>query len=87
MSEKKKSGKLKIQSPLAAQKLKTAEETSNVQPAKAGRKPKPVNEKQSEPITLKFTPSEFQIISEMSGDVANATFLKKRLIESGLFED
>ena len=46
----------------------------------AGRKPKPVTEKQSELIGLRFTPSELEQIKQLAGLVPVATYLKNELI-------
>lgn len=46
----------------------------------AGRKPKPVTEKQSELIGLRFTPSELEQIKQQAGLVPVATYLKNELI-------
>lgn len=58
-------------------------QTENKQP-QVGRPPKQRSEKASKPITLKFTESEFQKITDMAGDVPLATYLKKQLQGSGL---
>ncbi len=46
----------------------------------AGRKPKPTNEKQSELVWLRFTPSEYAEIKKKAGLVPVATYLKNILI-------
>ena len=45
----------------------------------AGRKPKPLAEKQSEMIGLRFTKQEHQLIKEKAGLVPIATYLKNAL--------
>lgn len=47
---------------------------------KLGRKAKPLAEKASEAITLKFTKAELALIEDKSGLVAKATFLKDLLV-------
>ncbi len=46
----------------------------------AGRKPKEWQEKQSEMVGLRFTPSELATIKQQAGLVPVATFLKNALI-------
>jgi hypothetical protein len=54
---------------------------------KLGRKPKPEAEKSSKPITLKFTPAEFDKITKKAGLVNKATLLKQLLLtETSLFK-
>jgi len=45
------------------------------------RKSKPIAEKQSELVGLRFTPSELAKIKEKAGLVPVATFLKNELVE------
>lgn len=46
---------------------------------KAWRKPKPISERQSEKVTLKFTIGEMEIIKEKAWLVPIATYLKAML--------
>tara|TARA_B100001063_G_C16559504_1_gene450222 strand:- start:417 stop:680 length:264 start_codon:yes stop_codon:yes gene_type:complete len=48
-------------------------------PGKAGRKPKPASEKATEQITIKFTPGQYQKLTEKAGLIPIATFLKHQL--------
>ena len=50
-----------------------------VEQAKAWRKPKPISEKQSEKVTLKFTIGEMKIIKEKTWLVPIATYIKAML--------
>ena len=52
-----------------------------------GRKAKAVEDKASKPITLKFTPAEFDAIVEKAGLTNKATFLKDFLMnKAGLLK-
>jgi len=53
-------------------------------PMQVGRPPKSKSEKESKPITLKFTESQYQKIANAAGDVPLATYLKRRLLDNGL---
>ena len=46
---------------------------------KPGRKPKPVNEKESEAVPLKFTKSEIAKLKDLAGGIPLATFLKAHI--------
>jgi len=46
----------------------------------AWRKPKPVLEKQSELVGLRFTKEEYMILKEMAGLVPVATYLKNAIM-------
>lgn len=50
----------------------------------AGRPPKPSSEKESKPITLKFTESQYTQIVHAANGVPLATYLKKLLTENKL---
>ena len=52
---------------------------NTIEQAKAWRKPKPISEKQSEKVTLKFTIGEMEIIKEKAWLVPIATYLKAML--------
>lgn len=52
-------------------------------PQQVGRPPKALSEKESKPITLKFTESQYDKICRSAGDVPLATFLKRQLIDNG----
>lgn len=52
---------------------------SNTGRKKPGRKAKPVEEKNSEPVTLKFTPSEMELLQVAAGRLPLATFIKEKL--------
>ena len=54
--------------------------------AKAWRKPKPVMEKQSEIVGLRFTKSELAQIKEKAGLVPIATYLKNFLVKNNLLK-
>lgn len=78
---------LKIKPKNTLLNLQTTARSVNTQ-ATAGRKPKPVTEKQSELIGLRFTPSELEHIKLQAGLVPVATYLKNELItKAGLFTD
>lgn len=78
---------LKIQPKNTLLKLQVPAWSVNTQ-GTAGRKPKPVTEKQSELIGLRFTPSELEHIKQQAGLVPVATYLKNELItKAGLFTD
>lgn len=62
--------------PSQAQFLKMTASVS-----KAWRKAKPIAEKASKPITLKFTPAEFELIEDKAGLINKATFIKSILSE------
>lgn len=49
-----------------------------------GRPRKALEEKESKPITLKFTESQYQKIVNDAGDIPLATFLKRQLLNTGL---
>lgn len=53
-------------------------------PLQVGRPPKSKSEKESKPITLKFTESQHQKIVNAAGDVPLATYLKRQLLDNGL---
>ena len=64
-------------------------ETNNLSSLKnaAWRKAKPVTEKQSELIGLRFTKSELEIIKEKAGLVPVATYIKNELeVNTDLFK-
>ena len=64
-------------------------ETNNLSSLKntAGRKAKPVTEKQSELIGLRFTKSEIEMIKAKAGLVPVATFIKNELeVNTDLFK-
>lgn len=49
-----------------------------------GRPPKAKAEKESKPITLKFTEQQYKNIVAVAGDVPLATYLKRQLLDNGL---
>lgn len=49
-----------------------------------GRPPKPKAEKESKPITLKFTETQYKRIASLAGDVPLATYLKRQLLDNEL---
>lgn len=53
-------------------------------PLQVGRPPKAKAEKESRPITLKFTESQYKSIVDAAGDVPLATYLKKQLSRNEL---
>lgn len=64
-------------------------ETNNLSSLKntAGRKAKPVTEKQSELIGLRFTKSELELIKAKAGLVPVATYIKNELeVNTDLFK-
>ncbi len=66
--------------------VEAQEELNKKQPSTAWRKPKPLMEKQSEIVWLRFTKSELAKIKEKSGLVPIATFLKNIFVtDTNLF--
>ena len=61
--------------------VEAQEELNNKQASKAWRKPKPIMEKQSEIVGLRFTKSELAEIKERAGLIPVATYLKNKLIK------
>lgn len=53
----------------------------SVKKSNAGRKPKPEDEKATNPITLKFTKKELEQIEEKAGLIPKATYLKSLLMQ------
>jgi hypothetical protein len=67
--------------------LPTEPPKPEVHEIRLGRRPKPVAEKASKPITLKFTEEEFNKISKKAGLISKATLLKQLLLtETSLFK-
>ncbi len=70
-------------SSIKAEPKHTLTKTSKpaTKPAKrgVGRPPKPVKEKESELLGLRFTPSEFKVLKEKAGLVPLATFVKDHI--------
>ena len=54
--------------------------------SRAGRPPMDDSEKKTKPITVKFTQSQFDTITEKAGDVPLAIYLLRRLEQSDLFD-
>jgi hypothetical protein len=68
-------------------KLPSDSSTSLLQPKKVGRPKKSVDECDSEPVTLKLTPLEMQILKNKAGLVPLSRYIKHYLrTESNLFE-
>ena len=57
----------------------TKNNLSSEKPAKAGRKPKPIAEKESETVVLKLTQQEFKHLKGKAGLVPLGTFVKYHL--------
>ena len=71
---------LKVQSKNSLVEAQT--KLNNKQPSTAWRKPKPVMEKQSEIVGLRFTKSELTEIKKKAGLVPVATYIKD-IIKTG----
>ncbi len=59
--------------------IKTPKPASKQTKRRVGRPPKPVKEKESELLGLRFTPSEFMVLKEKAGLVPLATFVKDHI--------
>lgn len=58
---------------------------ANKPAGRAGRPPMSENQKKTKPITIKFTQSQFEMISSKAGDVPLAIYLLRRLEQTDLF--
>lgn len=76
---------LKVKSKNTLQNIKSTENRSIK--GSVWRKPKPIAEKQSEMIGLRFTKQEHQLIKDKAGLVPIATYLKNALFtQTDVFE-
>ena len=69
---------LKVQSKNSL--VEAQKELNNKQSSPAWRKPKPIMEKQSEIVGLRFTKLELEQIKKQAGLIPVATYLKNKLV-------
>jgi hypothetical protein len=84
LKKKKKNSVLNIERPTKDKPSTLALAEQSSQNKKAGRKPMPIEEKGTEPITLKITKKQKEYIEKQAGLIPIATFLKAKLKESGV---
>jgi hypothetical protein len=78
--DKKKESRIKIKAPTILQKAHEKHETNSIEIKKpkgvAGRKKKPVDQKESETVVLKLTIAEYKVLEKKAGLVKMGTYLK-----------
>ena len=86
MNDKKKTSTLKVERPSKEKPSTLAIAVAKARAPKMGRKPIPVEQRQSVSVNFKVTPAQYDAIVEQAGElVPVSAFIKAKLKKAGVF--